>query len=100
LLVGPIQNRDRLRRNFRLPGSKLIDNKPVREAYLGDLRRRPPQAVMIDGTGRGLPASQQTTEESPTEGFSVGLMECTPAADLPLRKGVVCPIPYIYGAII
>jgi hypothetical protein len=56
--------------------------------------------MMIDGTGWGLPASHQTTEESPTEGFSVGLMECTSAADLPLRKGVVCPIPYIYRAII
>src|SRR5260370_1482077 len=42
--------------------------------------------------GRGFPTSQQATQESPTEGFSVGLMECTSGADSPLRKGVVCPI--------
>jgi hypothetical protein len=47
-----------------------------------------------------FPTRTQGTEESPTEGFSVGLMESISEADLPLRKGDVCPIPDIYRAII
>jgi len=44
--------------------------------------------------------SKQANEENPTEGFSVGLMDSISEADLPLRKGDVCPIPDIYRAII
>jgi len=49
------------------------------------------------GQGRGLPTRKPATEENPAEGSSAGLMESISEADLPLRKGVVCPIPDIYG---
>jgi hypothetical protein len=52
-----------------------------------------------DTAGITAPANRRLKKARPKV-FSVGLMECTLAADLPLRKGVVCPIPYIYGAII
>jgi hypothetical protein len=55
---------------------------------------------MIDGTGRGYRPANGRLKKARPKVFSVGLMERTPAADLPLRKGVVSPIPYIYGAII
>jgi hypothetical protein len=38
--------------------------------------------------------------KKPDRRFSAGLMESISEADLPLRKGVVCPIPDIYRVII
>ncbi len=43
--------------------------------------------------------SKQANEENPTEGFSVGLMESTSDADLPLRRALFVR-SRIYGAII
>jgi hypothetical protein len=76
--------------------SRRARSNPDQTHFAGPANRR----RQSTGQPGEFPTRTQGTEESPTEGFSVGLMESISEADLPLRKGVVCPIPDIYRAII
>jgi hypothetical protein len=76
------------------PASRGVPGTILTKAHFAGSAKRRRQSTGQPGK---FPTRTQGTEGSPTEGFSVGLMESISEADLPLRKGVVCPIPYIYG---